>query len=210
MLTNVAEARPPETPNAEPADSGERAIATYVLAVVMPLWIASGHIDYWLHRRAKIEENAGTFESTLHAVGISMSALPVLGGLYLEVNAGVLLAMIAGYVAHAGMTIWDVAYADTRRDIVPFEQHVHGMLELLPFCALSFMLVAYRDEALAIVGRGGATRARFAPRWKRKPLPNAAGIATIVAFAAFVAVPYAEELLRCLRYEAPSAPDART
>jgi hypothetical protein len=130
------------------------ALRRYVLDVVMPLWIASGSIDYVLHRNAKIESNAGTTESLMHAVGISMSAVPVLAGLFLEVDAGVVLAMIGGYAAHAGMTIWDVSYASTKREVEPLEQHVHGMLELLPFTALSFMLVAHRHQALALVGRG--------------------------------------------------------
>jgi len=197
MLSN--DAPPPD----EPEDAGRRALGQYVLAVVMPLWIASGGIDYWLHRRAKIEANAGTYESALHAAGISMSAVPVLAGLFLEVDAGVLLAMIAGYAAHAGMTVWDVAYASTRREIGQTEQHVHGMLELLPFAALSFMLVAHREQALALVGRGPG-RARFAFRRKRAALPLRATAAIIGAFAVFVAIPYAEELVRCVRYERAS------
>jgi hypothetical protein len=173
------------------------------MAVIMPLWIASGSIDYVLHKRSRIEATSGTYESVLHAAGISMSAVPVLGGLFLEIDAGVLLAMIAGYVAHAGMTIWDVAYASEKRDVVPTEQHVHGMLELLPFAALSFMLVAYRRQALALVGRGRGERPRFAFRRKRAPLPGAPVTATIAAFTAFVALPYIEELGRCIRYQPP-------
>jgi len=180
--------------------AAERAIGTYVLCVIMPLWIASGSIDYWLHRRSKIETNAGTHESILHAAGISMSAVPVLAGLFLEVDAGVLLAMMFGYATHAGMTIWDVAYASTKREVTPIEQHVHGMLELLPFTALSFMLVSYRRQALALIGRGGEAP-RFAFERKALPLPARAVGATIAAFAALVALPYAEELSRCYRYE---------
>jgi hypothetical protein len=189
-----------EAPNYEPERDAEAAMGTYVLSVVIPLWIASGSIDYVLHRRSHIERTSGLFESQLHAAGISMSAIPVLAGLFLEVDAGVLLAMIVGYVAHAGMTVWDVAYASTKREVVPTEQHVHGMLEFLPFAALSFMLVAYRRQALALVGRGGEAP-RFALRWKSRSLPPLATGATIVAFAALVAVPYVEELVRCSRYD---------
>jgi hypothetical protein len=208
-MQNAAQPTDPAAPSPRPpepvdgrTDSEERAIASYVMAVIMPLWIASGSIDYVLHKRSRIEATSGTYESVLHAAGISMSAIPVLGGLFLEVDAGVLLAMIAGYVAHAGMTIWDVAYASEKRDVVPTEQHVHGMLELLPFAALSFMLVAYRRQALALVGRG--ERPRFAFRRKRSALPAAPVAATIAAFTACVALPYVEELVRCLRYERPS------
>jgi hypothetical protein len=183
----------------EPLGDIERAIRAYLLAVVLPLWMASGSLDYVLHRRSKIEANAGAYESTLHLAGISMSALPVLGGLFLEVDAGVLLAMLAGYAAHAGMTIWDVAYASTKREIVPAEQHVHGMLEFLPFAALSLVLVAHPRQALALVGRGSEAP-RFAFERKRVPLPARAVGATLAAFTAFVAIPYVEELVRCYRF----------
>ncbi len=181
----------------------ERAMRRYLLGVVMPLWIASGSIDYVLHRREHIERNAGVFESSLHAGGIALSAVPVLGGLLLEIDAGVILAMLAGYTAHLGMTIWDVAYADEKRTIVPLEQHVHGMLEMLPFTALSLVLCAHADQALALVGRGRA-RPDFSLRFKRVPLDRRAIAATVVAFGACVALPYAEELWRCVRYERTS------
>lgn len=181
----------------------ERAMRRYLLRVVMPLWIASGSLDYVLHRRARIERTTGVFESSLHASGIALSAIPVLGGLLLEIDAGVILAMVAGYTAHLGMTIWDVAYADEKRTIAPLEQHVHGMLEMLPFTALSLVLCAHADQALALVGRGRA-RPDFSLRLKRVPLDRRAIATTVVAFGAFVALPYAEELRRCVRYERAS------
>ena len=166
-------------------------------------WIASGSIDYVLHRRAKIERNAGSFESKLHAAGIALSALPVLGGLVLEIDAGVMLAMVAGYLAHLGMTVWDVAYADSKRTIAPAEQHVHGMLEILPFTALSLVLCAHPAQAAALVGRG-TERPDFSLRFKRVPIRKRTVGAIVAAFGAFVALPYAEELQRCLRYERDS------
>ncbi len=181
-------------------DATSRAAERYAFAVVLPLWMAAGSLDYVLHRGSRIESTSGTHESRLHAAGIAVSAVPVLGGLLLEIDAGALAAMVAGYVAHVGMTVWDIAYVDGRRRIVPLEQHVHAMLELLPFTALSLLTIAHRDQALALVGRG-EVRARLQLRFKRRPIPARALTATIVAFAAFVALPYAEELLRCVRYE---------
>lgn len=181
-------------------DPTARAMGRFVMGGVMPLWIGAGFADYWLHRRSKIEAHAGTFESSLHVAGLALSAGPVLCGYFLELDAGVLLAMIAGYGAHAGMTIWDVAHASSRRDVIPAEQHVHALLEVLPFTALSFVLVANRGQALALIGRG-RKRARFAFRRKKVPLDNRPVLATIAAFTVLVAVPYAEELTRCIRYE---------
>jgi len=162
--------------------------------------MAAGSLDYVMHRRSCIESTSGTYESRLHVAGIALTAVPVFAGLLLEIDAGVLALMAAGYVAHAGMTVLDVAYSDDRRRIVPLEQHVHAMLEVLPFTALSLVTLAHRDQALALMGRGDAC-VRFALRRKRTPIPARALAATIVGFAAFVALPYAEELLRCMRHE---------
>jgi hypothetical protein len=178
----------------------ERAARRYVLGLILPLWIASGGVDYVLHRRAAIEQNAGSYESRLHVVGIALTAAPVLAGLLLEINAGVLAGMVLGYVTHVGMTVWDVAYADGKRPIVPLEQHVHGLLEVLPFCALSLVGCTYHEQALALVGRSDAV-ADFRIRRKRVPLSRRT-LATIVAgFTVCVALPFCEELVRCLRYE---------
>ncbi len=181
-------------------DATSRAAERYAFAVVLPLWMTAAAVDYVLHRRSRIEQTSGTSESRLHATGIALSAVPVLAGLLLEIDAGVLGAMGAGFVLHAGMTVLDIRYADGRRPIVPLEQHIHAMLELLPFTALSLVALAHRGQALALVGRGKA-RARFRLRRKRNPIPGRPLGATILAFAAFVALPYAEELLRCARYE---------
>ena len=180
--------------------AAERTARAYVMSVVLPLWIAAGAADYVLHRRARIERSAGVYESRLHVLGIGLSALPVLGGLLLEIDAGVILAMSAGYAAHLGMTIWDVAYASGRRPIEPLEQHVHGLLEVIPFTALSLVICSYPDQARALIGRGPA-RADFRLRPKRVPLSRRSVGATIAAFGALVALPFTEELLRCVRYE---------
>jgi len=180
-------------------DTVERAMRRYLLGFVIPLWTAAGSIDYVLHRRSKIEENAGVKEATLHVVGISLSALPVVAGLFLEVNAGVIALMSAGFATHLGMTIWDVSYASTRRTITPLEQHVHAALELVPFTALSMVLMLHRDQALALIGCGTATP-DFRIASKRNPICSYGIAATIGAFTLFVAIPYAEEFVRCYRF----------
>lgn len=133
-------------------------------------------------------------------LGIALSAPPVLAALLLEIDSGVVALMGAGYVAHLGMTVWDVAYADGRRTIVPLEQHVHALLEVLPFAALSLVSIAHREQTLALV-RLGRGKPRFGFRPKRKPPHNGVLLVAIVTFAITVAAPYTEELLRCIRYE---------
>lgn len=185
-------------------DPFARAVRAYLLRVVMPLWIAAGAVDHGLHRRSRIEATSGVAESALHLGGIALTTLPVLAALNLEIDAGVLCVLGAGYVAHAGMTVWDVAYASRRREIVPLEQHVHAMLELLPFTALSLLVVAHHDQALALVG-AGTQPPRFAFRRKTAPIDDRSATVLACAFALLVAVPYVEEFVRCLRHRSRRA-----
>lgn len=172
----------------------------YALGVVMPLWIASGSADWVLHRRSKIESTSGTYESALHALGISLSAIPTLTGLLCELDAGALAVLGAGYLAHVGMAIWDIGYADQRRRIVPAEQHVHAMLEILPFTMVSLLFCTHPQQGLALIGRG-SQRPRWRLRGKLRPLDRRAVAAIVGAFGLFVALPYAEEMRRCLRFQ---------
>ncbi len=188
----------PVEPDAE-LDALEHAIRFYLLTVVIPLWIAAGSTDYLLHRRSHIESTSGVKESALHLSGISLAAIPVLAGLFLEVNAGVLALMTAGFVTHIGMTVWDVSYAEQYRIVTSTEQHIHGLLEIVPFSALSFMLCVHHDQALALIGQG-KTKPRFRLMRKRIPLAPRSIAITISAFTLLVAIPYVEEFARCIGY----------
>ena len=71
----------------------------YLLYFLMPLWIVTGLLDWYNHRRTKIEQTAGTHESLTHILAMSEVGLPIMMGLFLDVNAQVLLMMIAGFLA---------------------------------------------------------------------------------------------------------------
>ena len=169
------------------------------VSLVLPLWMAAGTADYALHRRSRIEATSGLVEARLHALGIVLSTPPVLAALTLEIDAGVLALLGVGYVAHGAMTIVDIAYADGRRRIVPLEQHVHALLELLPLTALALVGVAHREQLGALVG-GGTVTPRLGFRRKQTPLSDRTLAGFACAFALAVALPYVEEYLRCLRY----------
>jgi len=195
--------------DADRLDPTARVLERVAIAIVLPMWSAAGSLDYVLHRRSHIERTSGSYESRLHACGIAAAAVPVLTGLFLEIDAGVVAIMTAGFVGHVAMTVWDVSYADERRRIVPLEQHVHGLLELLPLTALSLVTIAHREQTLALVRLGDASP-RFRLRLKRRPIPSSPLIALILTFTVTVALPYAEELIRCHRYEhgeRPAPPD---
>jgi hypothetical protein len=163
----------------------------------MPVWMGAGLADWWCHRRTNIEHTAGVRESAIHAAMMAQAGLPSMLGLFCEIDAGVLAVTYATLAAHEVTAILDVAYADGRRDVTPTEQHVHGFLERVPLMATAFLTVLHWDQAKTVIGRGGRPDWRI--RGKRRPLsvPYRAGI--VGAVTAFVAMPYGDELARCLR-----------
>ncbi|MDP9018371.1 MAG: diguanylate cyclase [Candidatus Eremiobacteraeota bacterium] len=170
----------------------------YLTYVIIPMWIVPGFVDWIFHRRTKIEKTSGTHESVLHALMMTTIGLPATLGLFLEVNAGMLSAFIAAFVAHEALSIWDVSYAAKLREIPPNEQHCHSFLEVLPFMSLSFMLCQHWDQALALVGLGPDPPS-FKIERKHEPLPGAYVAGLLSAITLFVILPYAEELVRCYR-----------
>lgn len=176
----------------------EHATRRSLLYFVVPLWLAAGLADWDRHRRTHIETTAGAHESAIHALMMTEAAIPAMLGLFLQVNAGVLLTAYAALGIHELTAIWDVAYAETRRRVTPTEQHIHSFLEVVPLMAVSFLTVLYWDQARALIGIG-PSRPRFGLRPKRQPLSPRYIAALFAAIGACVVVPYGEELWRCLR-----------
>jgi hypothetical protein len=176
----------------------EDATRRFLLYFVVPAWMTAGLADWWRHRKTSIETTAGTHESAIHALQMSEGGAPALLGLFLEVNAGVLAATYGALVLHQATAFWDVKYAESRREVTPNEQHIHGMLENVPVMAAGFMTVLHWDQARALFGIG-REKPRLRPQRKRKPLSRdyVAGLAA--AITGTVVVPYAEELWRCYR-----------
>jgi hypothetical protein len=171
-----------------------------LLGGVLPLWIGSGFADWLCHRRSDIEHTAGTKEALIHLAMMSQAGIPALLGLFLEINAGVIAATISALGAHQATAIWDVAYAESRRQVTPTEQHVHGLLEQAPAMATAFLVALHWDQARALVG-AGPQRARFRPERKRDPLSRRSIGAVVAGISLFGAVPYANEIARCRRAE---------
>lgn len=169
-----------------------------LLGFVVPTWIGAGLADWACHRATDIEHTAGRQESAIHAAMMTEAGIPALLGLLFEVNAGVLATTLGALGLHQLTAIWDVAYADGRREVTPTEQHVHGMLEQVPVMATAFLLAVHWDQARALIGRA-PERPRLNLEWKRKPLPRSYLAVLFAAITALIAVPYGNELWRCQR-----------
>jgi hypothetical protein len=179
----------------------------YLLYFVLPAWLVPGLLDWAMHRRTKIEHTSGTRESALHALMMAEVGVPVTLGLLFEATPLVLATMIGNLALHTATAFWDVSLAVRRqREVRPNEQHLHSLLEVLPFMATSFMLCLHWDQARALLRPGSAD---WGLRLKRPRLPDRylAGIGA--GIAACLALPYAEELTRCVRADRQLATAAR-
>ncbi|MDX6416279.1 MAG: hypothetical protein QOG28_899 [Trebonia sp.] len=177
----------------------EDAVRRLLLGGVMPLWIGAGLADWYLHRRTRIEDTAGPRESALHSLMFAETGVPVLLGLFCEVNAGVLATAAGAVAAHSATAYWDQTYAEPRRRVTPVEQHVHSLLEVSPVMATFLLTALHWDQAKALAGQDRQPP-RFRPRLKRRdPLSPAARVTLLAAVTVFGVLPYAEELLRCWR-----------
>jgi hypothetical protein len=174
-------------------DATRRALQWFVL----PVWASAGLADWACHRRTDIEHTAGPTESAIHALMMAEGGVPTVLGLFCEINAGVLAATYGALALHELTAIWDVAYADDGRDVTPTEQHVHGFLERVPMMAAAFLTILHWDQARAAVGAGG--RADWKLRSKRNDVSGTYKAAILTAITGLVALPYGEELVRCLR-----------
>lgn len=194
------QSQPNQSPDAHRAvasnDTG-RVTERFLLYLIVPLWVVAGTLDYVWHKRTKIETTSGTTESIIHALMMTEAGLPLALGLVYEVNAGVILLMIAGFFVHAATAMWDVAFAVERRKVLPNEQHIHSFLEVLPFCAVSFVVCLHWGQFASLFGMGDE-KPQFGLHSKNPPLPKS----YLLAFLAAVGIngtAYGEEFIRCLR-----------
>jgi hypothetical protein len=179
-------------------DTTAVAAATILMFAVLPVWVAAGLVDYFCHRASAIENTSGPKESALHLLQLSLVGTPVLLALFLEIDAALLATMIVCLLLHQIVAYIDVRYANSMRRVTPFEQMVHGFLEIMPLTAFALVCVLHWDQTISLFGFG-PTQVDFSLRLKSQPLPPAYVAALLTATFLLNAVPYAEEMMRTLR-----------
>ncbi|MFI8983844.1 diguanylate cyclase [Streptomyces antimycoticus] len=176
----------------------EDANRRFLMYGVMPLWFVPAVADWIMHRRTRIEETSGTKESAIHALMMTEAGIPVAMGLLARVNPLVLSVMGGAALAHGATALWDVSLATGEREVHPVEQHIHSFLEVLPLSAMAFTSCLHWDQVRAAL-RGGDRPEDWKLLPKDNPLPARYLAAIGLGIGAFVALPYAEEMTRCLR-----------
>ncbi|MBD5603677.1 MAG: diguanylate cyclase [Candidatus Eremiobacteraeota bacterium] len=189
----------------EPPTDEEVALGRFFLYFMLPLWFAPSVADWWWHKTSDIEHTAGTHESLTHLIMMSVVGGPLTLALLCDINALVLVAMLGGFVAHEGVSYWDVRYAKSLREITTIEQHTHSYLEILPLVAAAVAICLRPKQFAAIFGRGDEP-ARWRIEPKRIPLTAKYITGIVAGIGAFVVAPYAEEFVRCMRVNPSLAP----
>ena len=170
---------------------------------ILPLWLAAGFADYLCHRAAHIERTSGVKESALHLLQFAEMGVAILAAMFLEINALVILIMIACFLLHEATALWDLSYASATREVGPIEQHVHSFLEMLPLMGLLMIIVLHWPQFLSLLGLEPAS---FDIRLKEPPLP-VTYLATVLALVLlFEVLPYLEELWRTARARRQARP----
>lgn len=173
----------------------ERLTRDVLLFGLIPAWVAAGVVDWWCHRRTRIEDNAGLPESLSHVAMLVQAGVPLTLGLFLEADAPLLVLTYAGTVTHTATAYWDVGFAAPRREITPLEQHTHAFLEVLPIAGAAFLTVLHPGQTRELFS-GKAHRWRLRP--KRHPLGPGYVAGLLATLGVALALP-AEEVLRCAR-----------
>ena len=164
---------------------------SFFLFVVLPAWLGPGLLDWWCHRRTRIEEpaNGSTVESLVHSAMFAEAGLPLLLAIAFEMNPLLITLMTGAAMGHEATAMLDVRLAQkSQRRVSQWEQHVHSFLEVTPFWIVPLMVLL----SAPMTSRWSLTRR--ASVLSKRDLAIVAGGVTVAGI-----LPYAEELLRCSR-----------
>ncbi len=110
-------------------------------------------------------------------------------------NAFAIVTIAALIVVHELTVYADLRYASATRVITPIEQMVHSVLEMAPVMGFAIVCLAHPDAVFSVFSNA----ADYAARPRTPPLPTATVAVVLVLCALFGVVPYAMELLVCMR-----------
>jgi hypothetical protein len=173
-------------------------IRSVLMYFVLPLWLAVGFADYLCHRASHIATTSGPKESFIHLLMLAQAGVAVTSAMAFEINAAIILLMIALWAAHEATAVWDITFAHGKREVTPVEQWVHSYLGVLPLLSLLMVVVLHWSQFLALVGLGSQSP-RFEIVLKDPPLPWGYVLSILAATVLFEVLPYFEELVRGLR-----------
>lgn len=166
-------------------------LQTLLLWGLYPAWLLAGAGDYLCHRRTDIEHTSGVKESWLHLLQFGCLLIAFAAAVLLSLNAIVFGLIVVLVLAHSVLAHADVSYTDGRRRISPFEQHVHGFMEVLPLVAVALIGVLHWSEIAGPV---------TSPLISLRAELDLGRVLLVASFAVLAGVPVLEELARTHRH----------
>jgi hypothetical protein len=173
----------------------------------LPLWLVMGFLDWYCHKQSQIERTTGAKESVFHAIMGIQVGLPVLLGLYFEINALQFIIMFAILIFHELVAHMDVKYALHKRKISILETHVHSFLECLPFVIVALIICINWPAFVDFITFNWQGNLGLA--WKKNPLNTEYITYYFFTLIVLDVIPYIEEFIRCYRYKESESSDSQ-
>jgi hypothetical protein len=168
----------------------DAALLGLIAWVLYPMWLAAGAADYLAHRRTDIPHTSGVSESLLHVAQLASIAVAFSAAVMLQMTTGAWLLVLGAVLVHSVLAYVDVAYTDTRRYISPFEQTVHGFLDVIPVVAVLLLGVLHWPQ----ISAGELSIAA-----ENSLADDLTDRLLLLSFAVLAGTPVIEELIRTLR-----------
>jgi hypothetical protein len=152
-------------------------------------WLLAGLADFICHRRTDIANTSGVLESSLHLIQICIIGTALVLWLAFVPSLGLVLSIGILVVLHAVAGYTDTRVAYRVREIRPFEQHLHSVLDVAPWIGFVALVVSFDQQ----VGTGAHNF-----ELRRPMLPVAVWIAILIPGMVFILTPAALELLQAI------------
>ena len=170
-----------------------------ILYLFLPLWGIAACIDWYCHKVTKIEENTGLKESILHSVMGIQVGIPIFLCLLFQVNLLILGICAFSVILHEFVAHMDVKLAVPEREISVWEMHAHSYLATIPIYLFVLILIINWDVLELLMA--GKTEGQFRFQLISYSHGGDDYLPKYLAFTVLCAIPYIEELVRCLRYQ---------
>ena len=184
------------------SDPTESQLVLYlILYVILPIWTIAGTVDWWCHRKTKIEETSGLKESIIHSIMGIQVGLPIIACLVFEVNVLLMLFCFFILITHEYVAHQDIVWATPRREISHLEIHAHSYLSTVPFYLIGLIVVRRWDTFIKMITLDWSGEMSLVLR--SEPIGGTPYyLPYYLTFALCVGVvPYVEENIRCWLYQ---------
>lgn len=171
-------------------------LVNLILYGLLPLWGITGFIDWWCHRVSRIETTSGLKESLAHSVMGIQLGLPIVLGLFFEINVLILLLCLVVLLSHAVVAHWDVKYSTPMRKITVWETHVHAYMATIPLFLLLLIMVINWNVVIKLVTFDWQGQLSLKPS-ENAQISSAYRRGYLIFMAIFCVLPYVEENIRC-------------